>query len=163
MQMPNCFGYFSVFVDACENVIMVDDVTTPSNPPVTPIEKEDIKETPFNVNVFIWSCEEKPSKKVVRTLINHLAWDYRLFPSPHALAMYLNFFPTHGATPKRFEECQCEDDDVRLHCRTWVPNDGHYRRLQGPINPLSMEHQAKYLVRTIRRILNFFAIVIYPL
>jgi hypothetical protein len=54
-----------------------------------------------------------------------------------------------------FKECQCENDNVRLHCQTWVPSGGHYRWLQGPINPLSMEHRTKYLIRTIRRILNF--------
>ncbi len=48
---------------------------------------------------------------------------------PHALAIYLEFVPTYGAAPKRFKECQCEDDDVRLHCRTWVLGDGHYRWL----------------------------------
>jgi len=78
-----------------------------------------------------------------------------LSPNPHALVIYLKFVPACGATPKRFEECQCEDDDVRLHCRTWVPNDGHYHWLRGPINPLSMEHQTKYLAHTIHRILKF--------
>jgi hypothetical protein len=43
----------------------------------------------------------------------------------------------------------------RLHCQTWVPGDGHYRWLRGPINPFSMEHRTEYLVRTIRRILDF--------
>jgi hypothetical protein len=38
--------------------------------------------------------------------------------------------------------------------RTWVPGDDHYRWLQGPINPLPMERRAKYLVCTIRRILD---------
>jgi hypothetical protein len=54
-----------------------------------------------------------------------------------------------------FEVCQCEDDDVRFHCRTWVPSDCHYRWLRGLINPLSMEHRAEYLARTIRPILEF--------
>jgi len=78
-----------------------------------------------------------------------------LSPNPHALAIYLEFVPARGVAPERFKDCQCEDDDVRLHCRTWVPSDGHYHRLQGPINPVPMEHQAEYLVRTIRRILDF--------
>ncbi len=78
-----------------------------------------------------------------------------MFPNPHALTIYLEFVHARGAAPKRFENCQCEDDDVRLHCRTWVPGDGHYRWLRGPINPLSMEHRAEYLARTIRRILEF--------
>jgi hypothetical protein len=82
--------------------------------------------------------EEEPSRRVVCTWVDRSAWDHWLFPNPHALAIYLEFVPARGAAPKRFEECQCEDDNVRLHCRTWVPGDGHYRWLQGPINPLSM-------------------------
>ncbi len=99
--------------------------------------------------------EEEPPKRVVRTRVARSVWDRRLSPNPHALAIYLEFVPAHGAAPKRFEECQCEDDDVRLHCRTWVPGDGHYHWLRGSINPLPLEHQAEYLARTIRRILEF--------
>jgi hypothetical protein len=84
-----------------------------------------------------------------------LAWDHQLSPNLHALTIYLEFVPTQGVTPKRFEECQCEDDDVRFHYRTWVLDDGHYRWLRGPINPLSLEHQDEYLARTIRHILIF--------
>ncbi len=76
-------------------------------------------------------------------------------PNPHPLVIYFEFVPVRETAPERFKECQCEDDDVCLHCRTWVPSDGHYHWLQGPINPLSMEHQAEYLARTIRRILEF--------
>jgi len=92
---------------------------------------------------------------VVRTRVDRSTWDRRLSPNSHALKIYLEFFPVCGAAPERFEECQCEDDNVRLHCRTWVPGDGHYCWLQGPINPLSMEHQAEYLACTICRILEF--------
>ncbi len=76
-------------------------------------------------------------------------------PNSHALAIYLDFVHAQGVAPKRFKECQCENDNVHLHCRTWVPGDGHYRWLRGPINPLSMDHQAEYLARTIRHILEF--------
>ncbi len=99
--------------------------------------------------------EEEPPRRVVRTRVACSVWDRRLSPNPHALAIYLEFVPTRGAAPARFEECQCEDDDVRLHCRTWVPGNGHYRWLRGPINPLPLEHRAEYLVRTIRCILEF--------
>jgi hypothetical protein len=91
----------------------------------------------------------------VCTQVNRSAWDRRLSPNPHALAIYLEFVPARGPAPKSFEECQCEDDDVCLHYQTWVPGDGHYRWLQGLINPLSMEHQVEYLARTIRHILDF--------
>jgi len=76
----------------------------------------------------------------VRTQVARSVWDRRLSPNPCALAIYLEFVPARGAAPERFEECQCEDDDVRLHCRTWVPGDGHYRWLRGPINSLPLEH-----------------------
>jgi len=143
------------FVNVGENLIMADDVATPSNPPISLVEKEELEETLFDVNVFQRSHEEKLSRRVVRTWIDRSAWDRRLFPNPHALAIYLEFVPTCGAAPKRFEECQCEDDDVRLHCRTWVLGDGHYRWLRSPINPLPTEHRAEYLARTICHILLF--------
>ncbi len=107
------------------------------------------------MNVSRRSRKEEPSRKVVRTRVVRSAWDRRLSPNPHALTIYLEFFHARKATPKRFEECQCEDDDVHLHCRTWVPGDGHHRWLQRPINPLPMEHRAEYLARTICRILEF--------
>jgi hypothetical protein len=116
-----------VFVDADENLVMADDVVTPSNPPVSLVEKEELKKAPLDVNVSQWSCEEELSRKVVHTRVDRSAWDRRLSPNSHALVIYLKFVPACRAAPKRFEECQCEDDDVRLQCRTWVPGDGHYR------------------------------------
>jgi hypothetical protein len=62
---------------------------------------------------------------MVRTRVDLSAWDRRLSPNPHALTIYLKFVSVRGAAPEKFNECECEDDDVRLHCRTWVPGDGH--------------------------------------
>jgi hypothetical protein len=118
-----------VFVDTSENLVMVDDVATPSNPPVALVEKEELEKTLFNVNVFQQSHEEKLSRRVVHTRLDRLAWDRRLSPNSHALVIYLEFFLACEAALKRFKECQCENDDVCLHCRTWVPGDGHYHWL----------------------------------
>jgi hypothetical protein len=139
---------------------MADDVATPSNPPVALIDKEELEETPFDevalgVNVSQRPREEEPSRQVVRTRVDRSTWDHQLSLNPHALAIYLEFVPTRGVALERFEKCQCKDDDVCLHCQTWVLGDGHYRWLRGPINPLPMEHQVEYLARTIRRILEF--------
>jgi hypothetical protein len=129
---------------------MADDVVTPSNPPVAPVDRDKLEEatldgTPLDevaleVNVSQRPREEEPSRRVVCTRVNRSVWDCRLSPNPHALAIYLKFVPAGGAVLERFEECQCEDDDVRFHCQTWVPGDGHYYWLRGPINPLPMEH-----------------------
>jgi hypothetical protein len=136
-------------------LFMVDDDVTPSNPLIAPVQQEELEEAPLDLNVSQQPCEEEPPRRVVRTRVDRSVWDHRLSPNPHALAIYLKIVPVCGATPERFEECQCEIDDVRLHCRTWVPGDGHYRWLQGPINPLPLERRAEYLARTIRRILDF--------
>jgi hypothetical protein len=76
MQVPNYFGYLSIFVDLNENLVMTNDVVMPSNPPVAPIEQEELKEASIDVNVSQRSCEEEPSRKVVRTQVDHLAWDH---------------------------------------------------------------------------------------
>jgi len=142
---------------------MADDVVRPSNPPVSLVKKEELEKTPVDVNVSQRLRKEEPSRRVVRTRVDRSTWDCRLFPNPHALTIYLEFVPACGVASKRFEECQCEDNDVRLHCRTWVLGDGHYRWLRGPINPLSMEHQAKYLTHIIHRILEFLQLWFIPL
>ncbi len=136
-------------------LVMADDDAMPSNPPVAPVQQEELEEAPLNLDVFQRPREEESPRRVVRTRVARLVWDRWLSPNPHALAIYLEFVPARGATQERFEECQCEDDDVRLHCRTWVPGDGHYRWLRGPINPLPLEHRAEYFTRSIRRILDF--------
>ncbi len=134
---------------------MADDVATPPNPPVALVQQEELEEAPFDLNVSQRPREEEPPRRAVRTRVDRSVWDRRLSPNPHALAIYLEFVPACGAAPERVEKCKCEDDYVRLHCRSWVPGDGHYRWLRSPINPLPLEHRAEYLACTIRRILDF--------
>ncbi len=62
MQVSNWFGYLSVFVDADEVLIMVDDVATPLNPLVAPVEQEELEETSLDMNVSQRLCEEELSK-----------------------------------------------------------------------------------------------------
>jgi hypothetical protein len=87
MQVLNWFDYLSIFfIDAGENLVMTDDVTTPSNLLVTPVEKEKIEdapldEAPFDINVSQRLREEELSKRVVRTRVTRLAWDRRFSPT----------------------------------------------------------------------------------
>jgi hypothetical protein len=55
------------FVDAGENLVMVDDVATPSNLPVSLVKKEELEEASLDVNVSQWLREEESSRRVVRT------------------------------------------------------------------------------------------------
>jgi hypothetical protein len=57
------------------------------------------------MNVSQWSHEEEMFRRVVCTRVNHLAWDCRLSPNPHALIIYLEIISVRGVVPKRFEEC----------------------------------------------------------
>jgi hypothetical protein len=84
---------------------MVDDVVTPSNLLVAPVEQEEPEKAPFDVIVSQRLREEKPPRRVMRTRVDRLAWDRRLSPNPHALAIYLEFVPARGVAPERFEEC----------------------------------------------------------
>jgi hypothetical protein len=94
-----------VFVDASENLIMANDVSTPSNPPVALVEKEELEEALLAMNVSQWSREEELSRRVVRTRVDRSSWDHQLPPNPHALVIYLNFFPARATTSERLEEC----------------------------------------------------------
>jgi hypothetical protein len=51
IQMPNSLSYLLIFVDTCENLVMANDATTPLNPPVAPVEKEELEEALLDVNV----------------------------------------------------------------------------------------------------------------
>jgi hypothetical protein len=60
---------FDFFVDVDENLVMADDVATPSNPPVAPVEKEKLEDAPLDeasfdkapldINVSRWSRKKK--------------------------------------------------------------------------------------------------------
>jgi hypothetical protein len=78
-----------VFVDASKNLVMADDVATPSNLPFARIEEEKLEEASLDVNLFQWSSEEELSKKMVHIRINCLVWDRQMSFNPHALAIYL--------------------------------------------------------------------------
>jgi hypothetical protein len=94
---------------------MTNDVTMPSNPLVATVDKEELEkatldktpldEVVLDVNVSQRPCEKELSKRVVGTQVDRSAWDRQLSPNSHALAIYLEFVPTRGTTPKRFEEC----------------------------------------------------------
>jgi hypothetical protein len=61
------FATLLVFVNACENLVMADDVVTPSNPLISLVEEKELEEALLDVNVSQRSREKKPSRRVVRT------------------------------------------------------------------------------------------------
>jgi hypothetical protein len=69
-------------------LIMVDDDATPSNPPVAPVQQEELEEAPFALNVSQQPREEESPRRMVRTRVDRSVWDRRLSPNPHALAIF---------------------------------------------------------------------------
>jgi len=67
-----------VFIDVGEDLIMANDVML-SNLLYAPIEEEELKETPFDMNVTQQSRKEKLFKRVVCTRVNWSTWYCQLF------------------------------------------------------------------------------------
>jgi len=86
-------------------LVMADDDVTPSNPPVAPVQQEELEEALFDLNVSQRPREEEPPRRVVRTRVARSVWDRRFSPNPRVLAIYLEFVPVRGAALERFEEC----------------------------------------------------------
>jgi hypothetical protein len=54
---------------------MADDDATPSNPPVAPVQQEELEEASLDLNVFQRPREEEPPRRVVRIRVAHSVWD----------------------------------------------------------------------------------------
>ncbi len=54
---------------------MADDDATASNPPVAPVQREELEEAQFDLNVSQRPREEEPPRRVVRTQVDRSVWD----------------------------------------------------------------------------------------
>ncbi len=63
--------------------------------------------------------------------------------------------PASGDEPETVCEGCYETEDTSIFAWSSVPGVRHYRWLRGPIHRLPPNSKVDYLVRTIRRILNF--------
>ncbi len=83
------------------------------------------------------------------------AWYYRISPNSRTLVILLQVDPASGDEPETVCEGCYETEDISIFAWSSVPGVGHYRWLRGPIRRLPLNSKADYLVRTIRRILDF--------
>ncbi len=56
-------------------LVMVDDDGMPSNPPIAPVQQEELKEAPLDLNVSQRSREEELPRRVVCTRVDRSVWD----------------------------------------------------------------------------------------
>ncbi len=152
-----------VFVDASEDSVMVDDVIMPSNPPIAPVGFFFFKKHHLTRMFPNGRATKNLFWRVVRIRVDHSAWDLWSSLNPHTLTIYLEFVLARKVMLKRFEKCQCENNNVCFHYWTWVPGDDHYHWLWNPINSFPMECQANYLAHTIHCLLDFLQLwFIFP-
>jgi hypothetical protein len=93
---------------------MVDDATTSSNPSIALVQNEELEEALLDVNVSQWLFKEEPIGKVVCIQVTQSIWDCQVSPNLCALTIYLELVFTSRNRAGKFNECQCEDDDVRI-------------------------------------------------
>ncbi len=102
--------------------------------------------------------EEKPEPREVRARLEvepPRAWYYHISPNSRTLVILLQVDPAFGDEPKTVCEGCYEIEDTSIFAWSLVPGVGHYRWLRDPIRRLPPNNKADYVVRTIRRILNF--------
>ncbi len=102
--------------------------------------------------------DEEPEPREVRARLEvepPRAWYYRISPNSRTLVILLQVDPASGDEPEIVCEGCYETEDTSIFAWSSVPGVGHYRWLRGPIYRLPPNSKADYLVRTIRRILDF--------
>jgi len=101
---------------------------------------------------------EEPEPREVRARLEvepPRAWYYCISPNFRTLVILLQVDPASGDEPETVCEGYYETEDTSIFAWSLVPGVGHYRWLRGPIRRLPLNSKADYLVRTIRRILDF--------
>jgi hypothetical protein len=83
------------------------------------------------------------------------AWYYCISPNSRTLVILLQVNPASGDEPEIVYEGCYKIEDTSIFAWSSVPGVGHYRWLCGPIRRLPPNSKADYLVRTIKRILDF--------
>jgi len=103
-------------------------------------------------------CDEKPEPREVRACLEVeplRAWYYRISPNSRTLVILLQVDPASGDEPEIVCEGCYEIENTSIFAWSSIPDVGHYRWLCGLIHRLPPNSKADYLVRIVRRILNF--------
>jgi hypothetical protein len=102
--------------------------------------------------------DEKPEPREVRVRLEvepPRAWYYQKSLNSCTLVILLQVDPVSSDEPETVCEGCYETEDTSIFAWSSVPGVGHYRWLRGSIRRLPPNSKADYLVRTIRRILDF--------
>jgi hypothetical protein len=139
-------------------VIMASRTTTSYGPQAAQANEESPSKSSLDLTLIQHPRDEEPEPREVRARLEvepPRTWYYRISPNSRTLLILPQVDPASGDEP----EIACEDcyetEDTYIFAWSSVLGVGHYRWLRGPIRQLPPSNKADYLVRTIRRILNF--------
>jgi hypothetical protein len=102
--------------------------------------------------------DEEPEPQEVRARLEvepPRAWYYHISSNSRTLVILLQIDPAFDDKPETICEGCYETEDISIFAWCSVPGVRHYRWLRSPICQLPPNSKADYLVRTIRRILDF--------
>jgi hypothetical protein len=102
--------------------------------------------------------DEKPESREVRACLEidpPRAWYYCISSNYHTLVILLQVDFVFGDEPETIYERCYKIKDTSIFAWSSILSIGHYHWLRSPICQLPSNNNADYLVRTIRRILDF--------
>jgi hypothetical protein len=144
---------FTVFL-----VIMASRTATSYGPQAAQEDEEPPSESSLDLTLTQHPRDEEPESREVRARLEvepPRAWYYRILPNSHTLVILLQVDPASSDKPDIVCEGCYEIEDTSIFAWSSVPDVGHYRWLRGLDRRLPPNNKVDYLVRTIRRILDF--------
>jgi hypothetical protein len=139
-------------------VIMALRIATSYGPQAAQANEEPPLESSLDLILTQHPRDEEPEPREVRARLKvepPRAWYHRISPNSRILVILLQVDPASGDEHEIVCEGCYETKDTSIFAWSSVPGVGHYRWLCGPIRRLPPNSKADYLVRTIRRILDF--------
>jgi hypothetical protein len=159
-QVPPTFTTNSILlkISSLSLEIMASRMVTSYGPQAAQANEELASESSLDLMLTQHPHDEDPAPQKVRT---HLevdpprAWYYRISPNSRTLVILLQVDPASGDEPETICAGYYETEDTSIFAWSLVPGVGHYRWLRDSIHRLPPNGKVDYLVRTIRRILDF--------
>jgi hypothetical protein len=139
-------------------VIMASCTATSYGPQATQANEELPSESFLDLTLMQHPRDEEPEPREVHACLEvepPRAWYYCISPNSRTLVILLQVGPASGDELEIVCEGCYETEDTFIFAWSSVPSVGHYHWLRGSICQLLPNNKADYLVRTIRRILDF--------
>jgi hypothetical protein len=127
-------------------------------PQAAQVNEEPPPESSLDLTLTQHPRDEEPEPREVhaRLEVEPLrAWYYRISPNSRTLVILLQVDPASSDEPEIVCEGCYETENTSIFAWSSVPDVSHYRWLRDLIRRLPPNNKADYLVRTIRRILDF--------